>query len=76
MHLKRAQDAVSLAKVQVGSIVDQRLNVPRDVASKSSIGLISRLIRRKDSDECDDNDPCGRPLSANATTVTIVLGVV
>ena len=76
MHLERAQDGVSLAKVQIGTIVDQRANLPRDVPSKSTMNLISRLIRRKDSDVCDDNDPCGRPLSANATTVTIVLGVV
>lgn len=46
-------------------------------ATNDTPGILSRLIRRVDSDGlCSDNETCGRGISPNATNLAIALGVV
>lgn len=82
MAVTNPQTGPGAANAQLGSLAGQpyrmqpRINLRRDIVADSSINMVTRLFRRSsESDECDNNDKCGRPLSPNATTVTIVLGV-
>lgn len=51
-----------------------RLNLDLPEHHPSERSLWRRIMQR--SDDCSPNDPCGRGLSANATTLAIALGVV
>lgn len=51
-----------------------RLNLDLPEHHPTQRSLWRRIVQR--SDDCSPNDPCGRGLSANATTLAIALGVV
>jgi hypothetical protein len=69
----------SIANLSSGPANDQSQTSPRfndnqTAAANAASNFVSKILRR--SDECTKDEACGRPLSPNATSLVIALGVV
>lgn len=67
------RDATSSA-VGDDAALPPRSDANPSIAANTATNFVNRILRR--SEECGRNDTCGRPLSPNATSMVIALGVV